>query len=359
MASSANVVTAAPLGDVRRELAERAQPVLASPADALHAVDHAHATLESALRGAARSDAYDRLISAAAALLGTIANLPVHAAADTRDAGLSQQLADELAVRLDRFEQWVIEGERSYEIAPAEAHECVAVAQTAIAEMTEGRADSWLLFEALRLAALELAALLVRAAGNIASEGRAQDATLTYPLATARAVKSTVADIVAAAESSRLSEPPDLVASCERLAGEVAEMGWTSDKAGLRARWLQLASLEFAAASGLERARGAPDTTQGRDSRRDVLTRGALEVLCTSRLIERPDQFPLGSAGRHQVTALARAREALDAARRGHSDASDLARLIVLTRLTRAIAVLALIEMGHSSVEVEGPYESS
>ena len=81
------------------------------------------------------------------------------------------------------------------------------MAQTAIAEMTAGRADSWLLFEALRLAALELAALLVRAAGNLASEGRAHDATLAYPLATARTVKSTVAEIVAAAEFKSVVRP--------------------------------------------------------------------------------------------------------------------------------------------------------
>lgn len=330
-----------------------------SPVVAGRAIGDAQATLRAALAKPRAYGMRSLLISHALAVLSAVRQVRRdHQGAAAR---LRPTLSTALGELLARFETYVLQGERTYEVRTADSGRCVDVAHTAL-ELLDGdvtdRAD--VLLPGLDAAAVELAALLVRAAGNLATEGRPGDATYHCPSGVRRSLKDLVDEIHRASATLESSCPPgaDVTAHSLAVALQVASRGpdgpepdgpapWAS-----RAAWIQVAAHEYAAVRALDEQLARGDHKQFGDGLHGTLAAGAANVVCGARLLSRPEAFEIGAAWERQSAGITIANQEYASALEGDEAAFATTQLIVVTRLVRAVAALSLLNRGAGDAAV-------
>jgi hypothetical protein len=115
-----------------------------------------------------------------------------------------------------------------------------------------------------------------------------------------------------------------------------------------REAWLVLATHEYVAVVALDGHLDVP-TWERFGSVTSAIVEGAANVLSGARLASRPDAFRHRSAWRHQTVALTYAFEAYVAGLRGDAPSFERAQLMVLTRLIRAVAAIALLDLRQTA----------
>jgi hypothetical protein len=215
----------------------------------------------------------------------------------------------------------------------------------------------------LRLAVIELASLLVRAAANAATGGRADEAPEARSPQLDRALRAITVDLARDAQAVEKPAGGDVAAHhlAAALRVQVSEQthqafASTGDGRGhgpavrtARQAWLALATHEYVAVTALDSEFEMPTYRERFGTLDEALAEGAANVLCGARLATRPDAFRHGSAWRHQAVALSYALEAHVAGLRGDTPSFAQAQLIVLTRLIRAVAALAIVDLQRAA----------
>jgi len=115
-----------------------------------------------------------------------------------------------------------------------------------------------------------------------------------------------------------------------------------------RDAWLVLATHEYAAVVAIDGHLERP-TWERFGSVTGAIVDGAANVVCGARLASRPSAFRHSSAWRHQTVALTYALEAYIIGLRGGTPSFGRAQLIVLTRLIRAVAAIALLDLPRTT----------
>lgn len=336
-------------------------PALSSLESTASALARAHSRSLVALESAARIDqpGASQLASEAVDLLLAVA--AIWRARGAREEDRRAALADQLRQRLAAQEDAVLAGEVTYRLASDHAHQPSAAMRRAIAGLSHRppAAEADLLY--LRIAAVDLAAVLVRLAANAIASGHAAEApeprsdrldaglraVMTELAAGAEEVEWPAADhgdVVAhhLAAGLRVDFAPEL--TNETGDGASATAAPRDDLEGVRAAWLGLAIHEYAAVTALDAQRKEPTYDERFGSLQATVVEGAANVICGGRLLGRPATFRHRQAWRHQSVALTYALEAYVAGLRGHAPSLAQAQLITLTRLSRASVALVLID---------------
>jgi len=106
-----------------------------------------------------------------------------------------------------------------------------------------------------------------------------------------------------------------------------------------------LATYEYVAITALDGQLETPTYAERFGNLPTAIVEGAANVICGARLIGRPNAFRHRRAWGHQAVALTYALEAYVAGLRGHAPSIAHAQLIALTRLVRAVAAIALLDL--------------
>jgi len=235
----------------------------------------------------------------------------------------------------------------------------------AIARLSRDSSASQSDLLSLSIAAVDLAALLVRLAANVAAGGRGGEAPEPRSAALDEKLGAVTGEL--AARSRELERPVDKhrdvvahhLAAGLRLrppqgpfkrmsAGSPGQAADAADLERLREAWLDLATSEYAAVAALDGHLDAVRYEGSSPSLPGVVVEGAANVICGARLIGRPAAFRHSRAWRHQTVALTYALEAYVAGLRGHAPSLTQARTIALTRLVRATVALVLIDVARA-----------
>jgi hypothetical protein len=280
----------------------------------------------------------------------------------TRAEDRRGELVDLLRRRLGSHEDAVLAGEVTYGVWSQQAEEPAVRMRQAIARLSRDATTSEADLLSLRIAAVDLASLLVRLAANLAASGRAAEA----PEPRSTAVDQTVAAVTAelAARAQEVEQPvngqADIVAhhlaaglrvhvsQPALLAVSVSPSDQRSESSAveaLRDAWSRLARHEYAAVAALDAQLETPTYRERFGSLSTAIAEGATNVICGARLMGRPGAFRHRRAWRHQTVALTYALEAYVAGLRGHAPSLAQAQLITLTRLVRATVAVALIDL--------------
>lgn len=280
----------------------------------------AHAHILTALEGCSvqGEDAICELIDDAVALVGAIPQLWLAHTATAYEDRLPAILAV-LRRQLSAHEHGVLSGELTYSLRVAEAEQPAAQMRRSLAELggrDEGRVGDLI---SMQSAAITLAALLLRAAGNIATGALASEAPERRTPAVDRLLGWVEREIVSHAEAH--SPTPDdgydsvghYLASALRVPAPPtspdALADGTGDLDGIREAWLHLAAFDHIVVSMIDRKLLTP-TYQPRYETLDaaVIETGAT-VLCGARLLERASAFRHEQAWRAHIAALSDAHE--------------------------------------------------
>jgi hypothetical protein len=224
----------------------------------------------------------------------------------------------------------------------------------------------------LRKDAIDLAARLLLVVANIAAGGSASEAPEKRTAALDRTLESTIrqlalqadaverpidsrGDVVAhhLAAALRVRMPSETLAGLQTSTADhgAATQAWVDVAKDV---WFRLAANEYVAIKELDRQLETPAYGEAFDSLRDVMLEGAANVICGARLLGRPRSFRHGKAWGHQMTGLTYALEAYVAGVRGDPASLAQAELIALTRLTRAITAIAMLEPRHEARPTNG-----
>ena len=275
-------------------------------------------------------------------------------------------LANQLRRRLAAQEDAVLAGEVTYHLWPDHGERPSAAMRQAINHLSRDPTAAPGDLLALSTAAVDLASLLVRLAANASATGRGDDApedrsaaldatlaALTTELA-ARAhdlerPAHTHRDLVAhhLAAGLRLRPPPSILK--QPSAGSPDQTAAPADLDGLRDAWLELATNEYLALTGLDRRLETPAHDQSSPSLAKAIADNAAHVIYGGRLAGRPEAFRHARAWRHQTHMLTYALEAYVAGLRGHTPSLAHAQRITLTRLVRATVAIALTDLGRQT----------
>lgn len=209
----------------------------------------------------------------------------------------------------------------------------------------------------LDAAAVELAAVLVRAAGNLATEGRPGDATYHCPIGVRRSLKDLVDEIHRASATQASSLPPGADVTACSLATALQAAKPEPELAGRppwssRAPWIRVAAHEYAAVRALDEQLPEGTHKPFGDDLHDALAAGAANVVCGARLLSRPEAFEIGAAWGRQSAGITFADQAYASALQGEETAFADAQLIVVARLVRAVAALSLLDRGAGDTAV-------
>jgi hypothetical protein len=328
---------------------------------AARALARAHSRLLVALDGRsnAGADTESELVAVAVKLLHSVRALCE--AYGQRAVDVRGELDDALAQRLSAHERGVLTGELRYCVRSAEADERAALMRKRLAGLSGKTTPSPIDLRLLRGAAVDLAALVVRAAGNVAAGGggdqapEVRSATLDQTLraitlelaARARAVDraadgrgDVVAHHLAAGLRMRVSEK-----TLQALGPADGGAGERSLLDAVRGAWIVLATHEYVAVKALDGQLRVPTYRERFGSLREAMVEGAANVVCGARLWGRPSAFRHREAWGHHAVALTYALEAYVAGLRGDAPSFEQAQLIVLTRLVRAGAAIALLDI--------------
>jgi hypothetical protein len=252
----------------------------------------------------------------------------------------------------------VLAAEMTYELTVRDTQSPAARTRKALSMLRapDGGAHGDLL--SLQVAAVDLAALLVRAAGNLATADRADAAvrrattTVPQPL---RAIAREIGE-----RAKQLERPDDRVdpgtrALCAALRAAVSvpamdplmssTRSHSPDVVRERARgaWLSLAAHEHRAVTALDAEMSEPAYAARFLTLNDAVIEGAANLLHGGRLIQRPAAFRHDRAWGSHAVALSHAVEAYVRAVRGEAEELARAQLIVLTRLVRAAAAVVIV----------------
>src|ERR1019366_4987566 len=118
--------------------------------------------------------------------------------------------------------------------------------------------------------------------------------------------------------------------------------------------WFRLAVNEYVAIKELDRQLETPAYGEAFDGLSGVMLEGAANVICGAGLLGRPSSFRHHKAWGHQTIGLPSALEPYVAGVRGDPASLVQAELITLTRLTRAITAIAMLEPRHQARPTNG-----
>jgi hypothetical protein len=207
----------------------------------------------------------------------------------------------------------------------------------------------------VQLAAIDLAALLVRAAGNIMARARASEAPEGRTQAVDRVLLRVEREIATRAQELKrdVREDDDVVGHHLARALRVptparVPNGGAADRDALdcvRDAWLRVAALEHGAVAALDAKVPAPVYRAHYATLGTTITETGANHLCGARLITRADAFRHQKAWRAQSTALSSALEMYINGLPGASDGPERTQGILLTRLVRAAIAITLIDL--------------
>lgn len=267
-----------------------------------------------------------------------------------------------LARRLSSHEQAVLAGELTYAVSDKEAEKPATRLRQLASTLSEAEETSQADLIALQESALELAAVQVRASGNIAIGGRAGEAPEVRSTRVDELAQAISAEISAKAVDSlqRVPQSHDTVAihfgSCLRLLSARSLIRQFDSKPSeeselethlhdLRAAWIDLAGLEYAAVTALDQDLENPTYEERFGDLVTAVAEGAKNVLYGGRLVSRPQAFRGSKAWGAQAATLTYAVEAYVRGLREVPSGFAQAQLVILTRLVRAVAAIALIDL--------------
>ena len=303
-------------------------------------------------------DTVSELVTSAAELfLGMLVLSEAHG----REAQDLDAAFEALVRRLDAYEHAVLAGEVTYRVRSEEAGEAAARMRELLAGLAHQTSPSCGGPRSLWVAAVELASVLVRAAGNAELSGGANEAPearspsldhalraieleLAREAQTINAQGDVAAHHLAAALRVRAGDQP-----LEAIASRGVDCAAGPALAATRHAWLVLATHEYLAVSALDSELGVPTYRERFENLTDAIVEGAANVVCGARLASRPGAFRHRSAWRHQTVALTYALEAYVAGLRGDAPSFARAQLIALTRLIRAVAAIALLDLRQAA----------
>ena len=269
--------------------------------------------------------------------------------------------------QLSAHEHGVLSGELTYSLSVAEADEPAVRMRHSLAELA-GRDHGGISdLISVQTAAIPLAALLLRAAGNIATDALASEAPERRTAALDRLLRRVAREIVdtpdaRATPSTRRMTVGHHLASAMRVpapATSPALAGDTVDLDGIREAWLHIAALEHIAVSTLDRKLPTPTYQPHYETLGETLIETSAKVLCGGRLLVRAGAFRHGQAWCAQTTALGYAREMYINGLPGASDVLERAQGILLTRLARATVAITLIDLRSQSPASNMPCEQN
>ena len=348
------------------QIASARPPAERSATSAGHTVDsaaaHAHSRLLVALDCGTHGgrDLVSELIGGAADVIVDVEGLATWV--DRRQLDHRARLVDQLRRHLSAHEDRVLAGEITYNVGAQEGEASAARIRHALAHGTPRKPTSNGDLLSLEIAAVDMASLLVRAAANAASGGRADDAPEYRSTALDRTLRAIARELATRAREVErpVDERGDVVAhhlaaglrvrvSPEALDGLTsASAREPADPALLRnarAAWLRLATCEYVAIAALDDPLESPAYAEHFGNLPTAIVDGAANVICGARLIGRPSAFRHRAAWGHQGVALSYALEAYVAGLRGDAPSFAQAQLIALTRLVRAVAAIALLDV--------------
>lgn len=309
-------------------------------------------------RSAAERTAQAGQVCGAGELLAAVATLWArHTAGTDRGAALARLLAESLSAH----ESSLLAGEMTYAVQDAAAEEPASRLRELAATLTAAEVPHGELL-ALQCAALNLAAIQVRAAGNVATGGRGGAAPEARSARVDELLHAISSEVSSAAIDSVRDVPAgeDLVAlhlgaglrllvsrSARREFASVPATGPQSRPSArhLRGAWLDLAKLECAAVAALDRDQDSPVYEERFGDLNTAIVEGAANVLYGARLVSRPHAFRHRRAWEAQTSMLSYGMEAYVRGLRDVPGGFAQAQLIVLTRLVRAVAAIALIDL--------------
>lgn len=301
----------------------------------------------------------DVLTSRASALLSWVAS--VWSLVEKQPDDPSSRVAGALAGQLRGHEADVLAGELTYAVDAGDAEEPSAGAQRALALLerpgTAGFGDAL----SLQTAAVQIAALLVRAAANLAVAGVAGGAVSQIGGSLTPDLRDIVSEIEQQASVARetggvgrdtvghhlsaalrTEVPAGALAALERPGADIG----TLDVVGAaRVAWVALASREHVVTKALDAELGEPSYAKRFGTLENAIVQGAANLLGGARLVERPEAFRHHKAWGNQAVVLSHAIEAYIGGLRGQQGAFEQAQLIVLTRLLRAVAAVQLLDL--------------
>jgi len=274
-----------------------------------------------------------------------------------------RQSAAALAHELEFLENAILEGELTYALDAAAISRPLDRASQALTHpWGSGRVGVGARI-ALRTASAELGGLLVRAAANVQTSGDAKQASAAGSRELSAAVDALVRQIAEHADAlprsrskpgqddtvgRRLCEslrvPVELSAldALDRTAGDEASRRDALESA--RRAWLALAAREYVVATRLDSELPSPGYKLRFGSVANAVAAGAINVLCGARLMRRADAFHHRRAWGRQGIAISHAIEAYINGLRGDRESLGRAQLIVMSRLLRSVAALALVD---------------
>ena len=280
-------------------------------------------------------------------------------------------LVQQFRQRLSGHEDAVLAGETTYSLRPEDGQGSATRIRHALREVAQDEGTSLVRLAVLRNDAIDLAARLLLAAANIASGGSASEApekrtaaldqtlerTIRHLAVQAEAVERPVdsrGDVVAhhLAAALRVRMPSETLDALE--ASSASEGAAQNCRDVARDVWFRLAVNEYVAIKELDRQLETPAYGEAFDGLSGVMLEGAANVICGARLLGRPSSFRHHKAWGHQTIGLTYALEAYVAGVRGDPASLVQAELITLTRLTRAITAIAMLEPRHQARPTNG-----
>jgi hypothetical protein len=319
----------------------------------------AHTRLLAAL-GASRAqgtDTVSELVGAAVALVGAVPLLwSTHSV--TGYEHRLPMIADALERQLSSHEHGVLSGDLTYSLSVAEAEQPAVRMRHSLAELASRDHGAISDLISVQIAAIELATLLVRAAGNVLTHARAAEAPEKRTPAVDRALLRVEREIAthAKAHTRALGMDNDVVGQSLAQALHACEPArqphtGAADRGTLvvaRNAWLDVAAREHVIVAALDAKLATPTYRPHYETVGIAITETGANILCNARLIARANAFRHDEAWREQSTALSSVRETYINGPPGASDGLDRAQEIVLTRLVRAAVAITLIDLrGH------------
>jgi hypothetical protein len=319
---------------------------------------HAHARLLTAL-DASRDPGegtVSELIEAAVELMRALPVLWLsHTATGYEDR--LPMIADALERQLSAHEHGVLSGELTYSLSVAEVEEPAVRMRHSLAELAGH--DPGLIRDliSVQIAAIELATLLIRAAGNSMTHARGTDAPEKRTEALDRALLRVEREISTHARA--LNEEADEVGhhlgrALRLHVPSAPPQTGTADHDRLdeaRAYWLELAAHEHVATVALDRHLQTASYQPRFETLDAAITETAAEVICKARLLVRAEDFRHEEAWKAQSTALTHAREMYTNGLPGASDGLKRAQGILLTRLVRAAVAITVIDLQRAEAQ--------
>ena len=255
-------------------------------------------------------DTVSQLTTEAVELVLTVARVWANYGPRTEDR--RRALADQLRRRLSSREDAVLAGEVTYCVWSEQAEAPAVRMRQAISCLSRSASPSDGEFLSLRIAAVDLASLLVQLAANAAASGRACAAPEERSTAVDRKLGAVTGEL--AARAQEVERPEDnrgdvvayhlaaglrVCASQETLQAlsAVRSDHRTESTAVLRGAWVRLATNEYAAVAALNADLDRPTYDERFGSLSTAIAEGAASVICGARLIGRPHAFDTADCG--------------------------------------------------------------